>query len=46
MGFKEFEYIGKIIVDLCDFCIVYVVVIGLFWSSGGECGVYKIIDGG
>ena len=45
-GLKKSEHIGKIIVHPNNSQIVYVAAIGPLWSSGGERGVYKTIDGG
>ncbi|NQZ78124.1 MAG: glycosyl hydrolase, partial [Ekhidna sp.] len=46
MGLKASEHIGKILVDPSDSDIIYVASEGPLWSSGGERGVYKSIDGG
>ena len=46
MGLKASEHIGKILVDPSDSDIIYVASEGTLWSSGGERGVYKSIDGG
>ncbi len=46
MGLKKSEHIGKILVDPRNSDIVLVAAEGPLWSSGGERGVYKTIDGG
>ncbi|NNE27676.1 MAG: glycosyl hydrolase, partial [Saprospiraceae bacterium] len=46
MGLKNSEHIGKIIVHPENSNIVWVAAIGPLWSSGGERGVYKTVDGG
>ncbi len=46
MGLKSSEHIGQIAVDPKDGNIVYVAAYGPLWSSGGERGIYKTIDGG
>ncbi len=46
MGLKSSEHIGKIVVDPTNSDIVYVAAYGPLWSSGGERGIYKTIDGG
>ena len=46
MGLKTSNHIGKIIVDPNNSDIVYVAAYGPLWSSGGERGIYKSIDGG
>ena len=46
MGLKNSEHIGKILVDPNDSDIIYVAAIGPLWSSGGERGVYKSVNGG
>lgn len=46
MGLKSSEHIGSIVVDPTNSDIVYVAVYGPLWSSGGERGIYKTIDGG
>ena len=46
MGLETSEHIGKIVVDPRDGNVVYVAAEGPLWSSGGERGLYKTIDGG
>jgi photosystem II stability/assembly factor-like uncharacterized protein len=46
MGLGKSEHIGKIIVDPADPNIVYVAAYGPLWSSGGDRGIYKTMDGG
>lgn len=46
MGLKNSEHIGQIIIHPEDENIVYVAAIGPLWSSGGDRGVYKTLDGG
>jgi hypothetical protein len=46
MGLKSSEHIGKILVDPNNSNIIYVAAIGPLWSSGGERGVYKSVNGG
>ncbi|WP_066755641.1 WD40/YVTN/BNR-like repeat-containing protein [Crocinitomix algicola] len=46
MGLKNSEHISKIIVDPRNSDVVYVAAYGPLWSSGGERGIYKSIDGG
>ena len=46
MGLKNSEHIGKILIDPNDSDIIYVAAIGPLWSSGGERGVYKSVNGG
>ena len=46
VGLKNSEHIGNIIVHPENSDIVYVSAYGPLWSSGGERGVYKTIDGG
>lgn len=45
-GLKATEHISKIIVHPEDSDIMWVAAQGPLWSSGGERGVYKSIDGG
>ena len=45
-GLSKSEHIGKIMVDPTDPDIVYVAAYGPLWSSGGERGIYKTMDGG
>lgn len=46
MGLKNSEHIGKILIDPRDNRVIYVAAEGPLWSSGGERGLYKSIDGG
>ena len=46
MGLKNSQHIGKILVDPNDSDIIYVAAIGPLWSSGGDRGVYKSVNGG
>ncbi len=46
MGLKKSEHISKIVVHPSDSNIIWVVSQGPLWTSGGERGVYKSIDGG
>jgi photosystem II stability/assembly factor-like uncharacterized protein len=46
MGLKTSEHIGKICIDPKNSDIVFVAAYGPLWSSGGERGIYKSIDGG
>ena len=46
MGLADSEHIAEILVDPDDSDIVYVAAEGPLWSSGGERGVYKSVDGG
>lgn len=46
MGLKTTEHIGNIIIHPTNENIVWVAAYGPVWSSGGERGVYKTIDGG
>ena len=46
MGLKNSEHIGRIVVDPTNSNTVYVAAYGPLWSSGGERGIYKTIDGG
>ncbi len=46
MGLGSSEHISKIIVHPDDKNIVWVASQGPLWSSGGERGVFKTIDGG
>ncbi len=45
-GLKKSEHIDKIVVDPKNSDTIYVAAEGPLWSSGGERGVYKSIDGG
>ena len=46
MGLKQSEHISKIIVHPDNSNIIWVAAQGPLWSSGGERGLYKSIDGG
>lgn len=46
MGLKISEHIGRIAIDPINTDIVYVAAYGPVWTSGGERGIYKTIDGG
>lgn len=46
MGLETSEHIGKIIIHPEDENVVWVAAQGPLWSSGGERGIYKTIDGG
>ena len=46
MGLKKSEHIGKILIDPRDSDVVYVAAEGPLWSSGGDRGLYKTMDGG
>ena len=46
MGLKNSEHISEIIVHPDDSNVVYVASQGPLWSSGGERGLFKTIDGG
>ena len=46
MGLKNSEHIGMIVVDPTNADVVYVAAYGPLWSSGGDRGIYKTIDGG
>jgi photosystem II stability/assembly factor-like uncharacterized protein len=46
VGLKTSEHIAKILIDPRDSNIVYVAAQGPLWSSGGERGLYKTLDGG
>ena len=46
MGLKKSEHIAKIVVDPKNSNVVFVASQGPLWSSGGERGLYKSIDGG
>jgi photosystem II stability/assembly factor-like uncharacterized protein len=46
MGLKNSEHISKILIDPRNPQIVYVAAEGPLWSSGGERGLYKTMDGG
>lgn len=46
MGLKKSEHLSKIIVHPENHNIIWVASQGPLWSSGGERGIYKSIDGG
>jgi photosystem II stability/assembly factor-like uncharacterized protein len=46
MGLPKSEHISKIIVHPSNSKVVWVAVQGPLWTSGGERGLYKTIDGG
>ena len=46
MGLENSEHIGKILVDPRGGETVFVAAEGPLWSSGGDRGLYKTIDGG
>lgn len=46
MGLKTSEHIGNIIIHPSNEDIIWVAAYGPVWSSGGERGVYKSVDGG
>ncbi|MEQ8925427.1 MAG: glycosyl hydrolase [Fulvivirga sp.] len=46
MGLKNSEHIGKIVIDPRISDVIMVAAEGALWSSGGERGLYKSIDGG
>lgn len=46
VGLKNSEHIGRIVVDPESSDTVYVAAQGPLWSSGGDRGLYKTIDGG
>jgi photosystem II stability/assembly factor-like uncharacterized protein len=46
MGLKNSEHISKIVVHPEDYNTIWVVSQGPLWTSGGERGVYKSVDGG
>ena len=46
MGLGKSEHIGKILIDPRNSDIAFVAAEGPLWSSGGERGLYKTIDGG
>jgi photosystem II stability/assembly factor-like uncharacterized protein len=46
MGLKQSEHISKIIVHPTNPNTVWVAAQGPLWSSGGERGLYKTVDGG
>lgn len=46
MGLKDSRQIGMIAIDPRDSNIVFIAAEGSVWSSGGDRGLYKTIDGG
>ncbi len=46
MGLTKSEHISKIIVHPHDSNVIWVAAQGPLWSSGGERGLYKSVDGG
>jgi photosystem II stability/assembly factor-like uncharacterized protein len=46
MGLDHSEHIQNIVIDPRNSKVVYVTAIGPLWSSGGDRGLYKTIDGG
>jgi photosystem II stability/assembly factor-like uncharacterized protein len=46
VGLKSSEHIGRIVVHPKDSDTVYVAAQGPLWSSGGDRGLYKTVDGG
>lgn len=46
MGLSKSDHIGKILVDPRNSDVVFVAAEGPLWSSGGERGVFKTVDGG
>jgi photosystem II stability/assembly factor-like uncharacterized protein len=46
VGLKNSQHIGRIAIDPSNTDIVYVAAYGPVWSSGGDRGIYKTIDGG
>ena len=46
MGLEDSQHIGRILVDPRDGDVVFVAAEGPLWSSGGERGLYKSVDGG
>tara|TARA_B100000427_G_scaffold198475_1_gene164911 strand:+ start:2576 stop:5884 length:3309 start_codon:yes stop_codon:yes gene_type:complete len=46
MGLKKSEHISKIIVHPSNPDVIWVASQGPLWSSGGERGLYKSVDGG
>jgi photosystem II stability/assembly factor-like uncharacterized protein len=46
MGLKKSERIGSIVIHPSNENIIWVAAYGSVWSSGGERGVYKSVDGG
>jgi photosystem II stability/assembly factor-like uncharacterized protein len=46
MGLSKSEHIGNIIIHPNDENTIWVAAYGPVWSSGGDRGVYKTVDGG
>ncbi|MFK7925647.1 MAG: glycosyl hydrolase [Bacteroidia bacterium] len=46
MGLEKSEHIGKILIDPRNSEVVFVAAEGPLWSSGGQRGVFKTVDGG
>lgn len=46
VGLEKSEHIGKILIDPRNSDVVYVASQGPLWSSGGERGLYKTVNGG
>ncbi|MDN5214734.1 glycosyl hydrolase [Fulvivirgaceae bacterium BMA12] len=46
MGLKKSEHLSKIIIHPTNANIIWVASQGPLWSSGGERGIYKSVDGG
>lgn len=46
LGLEASEHIAEILVDPRDSDVVYVAAQGPLWSSGGERGLFKTVDGG
>jgi photosystem II stability/assembly factor-like uncharacterized protein len=46
VGLRQSDHIARILVDPRNSNVVYVAAEGPLWSSGGERGLYKSIDGG
>ncbi len=46
VGLTKSEHIGNFAIDPENSNVVYVAAYGPVWSSGGERGIYKTIDGG
>lgn len=46
VGLGDSQHIGKILIDPRNSDVVFVAAEGPLWSSGGDRGVYKSVDGG
>lgn len=46
MGLMKSEHIGKILIDPRNSDVVFVAAEGPLWSTGGDRGLFKTIDGG